>query len=184
MRTIPNMTVVAPCDALEASKALEEAIHQNGSTYMRFFGGTGIPTVHLENVDFELDKAITLREGNDLAILACGSMVKQALQTAEALSEQGIESEVIDVHTIKPFDVAVLDNCNKKKLIVTIEEHRLIGGLGSVVSMRLKERQIATPLLHIGVDETYPMPGSYPYMLKQCGLTVEQIKNQIIDKIS
>lgn len=183
MRTIPGMTVIAPCDALEACKALESAIDNNGSTYIRFFGGTGVPSVHSDNIDFELGKAIKLREGNDVAILACGSMVKQAIGVADSLSEQGIGAEVIDVHTINPFDNAIIDKCKDKKLIVTIEEHRLTGGLSSVISEKMKEKQISKATLNIGVDNNYPLPGSYSYMLEQCGLSVEKITNSIINKI-
>ena len=183
MRTIPGMTIVAPCDALEACKALENSIDNNGSTYIRFFGGTGIPAVHSDNVDFELGKAIKLREGKDVAILACGSMVKQALGVADSLAEQGIEAEVIDIHTINPFDNAIIDICRDNKLVVTIEEHRLTGGLSDVISEQLKENQISTAIHNIGVGNGYPLPGSYPYMLEQCGLSVEKITNSIINKI-
>lgn len=183
MRTIPGMTLVAPCDALEASKALECAISNNGSTYIRFFGGTGISSVHSDNIDFELGKAIKLRDGKDVAILACGSMVKQALGVADSLVEHGIEAEVIDIHTITPFDNAIIDICKDKKLVVTIEEHRLAGGLSSVMTEKMKERQIPANLLSLGVDNNYPMPGSYPYMLEQCGLSVAEITNSIINKI-
>lgn len=183
MRTIPNMTVVAPCDALEASKALESAVNYNGSSYIRFFGGTGIPTVHSNDIDFEIGKAIKLRDGRDVAILACGAMVKQALGVADSLVEHGIEAEVIDIHTITPFDNAIIDICKDKKLVVTIEEHRLVGGLSSVMSEKMKERQIPANLLSLGVGNDYPMPGSYPYMLEQCGLSVAEITNSIINKI-
>ena len=183
MRTIPTMTVVAPCDALEACKALERAIDSNGSTYIRFFGGTGIPAVHNDNIDFELGKAIKLRDGKDVAILACGSMVIQALGAADSLAEHGIETEVIDVHTINPFDNAIIDICKDTKLVVTIEEHRLTGGLSSVISEQMKEKQISRATLNLGVDENYPLPGSYPYMLEQCGLSVAKVTNSIINKI-
>lgn len=183
MRTIPNMTVVAPSDALEASKALESAVNNNGSSYIRFFGGTGVPAVHSDNIDFELGKTIKLRDGKDVAILACGSMVKQALGVADSLVEHGIEAEVIDIHTINPFDIAIIDICKDKKLVVTIEEHRLAGGLSSVISEKMKEKQISTVIQNIGVGNNYPMPGSYSYMLEQCGLTVEKISNSIINKI-
>ena len=183
MRTIPGMRIVAPCDALEACKALERAIDNNGSTYIRFFGGTGIPSVYSDDIDFELGKAIQLREGKDVAILACGSMVKQALGVANSLAEQGIEAEVIDIHTINPCDNAIIDICKNMKLVVTIEEHRLTGGLSSVISEKMKENQISTAILNLGVGNNYPMPGSYPYMLEQCGLSVEKITNSIINKI-
>ena len=183
MRTIPGMTVVAPCDALEASKALESSVKHNGSSYIRFFGGTGIPTVHSNDIDFEIGKAIKLRDGGDVAILACGSMVKQALEVADSLVEHGIEADFIDIHTITPFDNAIIDVCKNMKLVVTIEEHRLTGGLSSVMSEKMKEKQISANLLSLGVGNNYPMPGSYPYMLEQCGLSVEKITNSIINKI-
>jgi transketolase len=183
MHTIPNMTVDAPCDALEACKALECAISSNGSTYIRLFGGTGVPVVHTDNVDYELGKAITLRDGNDIAILACGSMVKQAIEVADALTEKGIECEVIDVHTVIPFDNEALRSCSEKKLIVTLEEHRVNGGLGSIVAERLKEKQIDVKFLKMGIKNFYPLPGSYPYMLDQCGLSAEKISSSIINNI-
>ena len=173
MRTIPGMTVIAPCDALEACKALESAIDNNGSTYIRFFGGTGVPSVHSDNI----------RDGKDIAILACGSMVKQAIGVADFLAGQGIETEVIDVHTVYPFDNAIIERYKDAKLVVTIEEHRLTGGLSSVISEKMKEKQISTATLNIGVDNNYPLPGSYSYMLELCGLSVERITNSIINKI-
>lgn len=183
MRTIPGMKIVTPCDALEASKALESAVNNNGSSYIRFFGGTGISAVHPDNIDFELGKAIKLREGKDVAILACGSMVKQATGVADSLAEHGIGAEVVDIHTFNPFDNTIIDICKDKKLVVTIEEHRLTGGLSCVISELMKEQQISTELLCLGVENNYPLPGSYPYMLEQCGLSVEKITNNIINKI-
>lgn len=183
MRTIPGMTIVAPCDSLEACKALESAIDNNGSTYIRFFGGTGIPAVHSDDIDFELGKAIKLRDGKDVVILVYGSLVRPALEVANTLAEQGLECEVIDVHTVKPFDNNVLNSCLDKKLVVTIEEHRLTGGLSNVILEKMKENQISTAILNLGVGNYYPLPGSYPYMLEQCGLSVEKITNSIINKI-
>lgn len=183
MRTIPGMTVVAPCDALEASKALESSVKHNVSSYIRFFGGTGIPTVHSNDIDFEIGKAIKLRDGGDVAILVCGSMVKQALGVADSLVEHGIEAEVIDIHTITPFDNAIIDICKDKKLVVSIEEHRLAGGLSGVMLEKMREEQIPANFLSLGVGNDYPMPGSYPYMLEQCGLSVAEITNSIINKI-
>lgn len=184
MQTIPNMNVIAPCDAFEASKVFEYAINNNGSTYIRFFGGTGVPSIHSDIVEVELGKDIILREGEDVIVLACGSMVKQALGAADILAEQGIKCWVIDVHTLKPFDNEVLYYCSGKKLIVTIEEHRLRGGLASVVSEVLKDHQVNIKMLKLGIDDRYPLPGSYPYMLEQCGLSIEKIANSIIKSIN
>ena len=179
MHTIPGMKIVAPCDALEAGKALESAIDNNGSSYIRFFGGTGIPAVHSDNIDFELGKVIKLREGKDVAIFACGSMVKQALGVADSLAGQEIEADVIDVHTINPFDNAIIEKCKDKKLVITIEEHRLNGGLGSIVAENMKYNQIDVKLFKIGVDDLYPKPGSYTYMINQAKLDVQSIVDRI-----
>lgn len=183
MRTIPNMTVMVPCDSLEAMKTLEASVNDSKASYIRLFGGTGIPMVHDMDYDFESGKPITLREGNDVTILATGSMVKQTLLAAEILSEQHVECEVIDVHTLKPFDNSVLRNCNK--LVVTVEEHRLTGGLGSIVSEALTmQKGRFTELVKLGVDDNYhPTPGSYNYLLEQCGLTAGQIVEKIIENV-
>ncbi len=182
MRTVPGMTVMSPCDSLEATKALEYAVMSNKASYIRLFGGTGIPVVHQNDFDFECGIPIKLREGNDVTILATGSMVRQALLAAEILSEQNVECEVIDVHTIKPFDKSVLNEC--EKLIVTAEEHRLTGGLGCVVSDYLTEMDIKTPLLKIDINnDIFPAPGSHQFLLEQCGLDVENIVKQILNNL-
>jgi transketolase len=183
MRTIPNMTVMAPCDSLEAMKVLECAVNSNDSTYIRFFGGTNIPVVHQSDIVYAINKPITLRVGKDVSILAYGTMVKQALQVADALSNQGIECDVIDVLIIMPFDDTILDLFNDKKLVVTIEEHRPTGGLASIVSKGMKMKRISTKLLNISVETNYPIPGSYSYLLDQCGLSVDKIFSSIINNI-
>jgi transketolase len=183
MRTIPNMTALAPSDSLEAIKALEASVNCNKSSYIRLFGGTGIPVVYKDDYDFECGKPITLREGDDVTILATGSMVTQSLLAAEILSEQNVSCEVIDVHTLKPFDNNILRNC--KRFVVTVEEHRLIGGLGSIVSEALAmQKSDDIELLRLGIDDNfYPIPGSYNYLLEQCGLTAGQIAEKIKENL-
>lgn len=183
MRTIPEMNIMVPCDALEASKVFENATKNNKATYIRLYGGTGIPVVHLNDFGFESDKTITLREGKDVTILATGSMVKQALLAADMLTQHNIDAEVIDVFSIQPFNGEILEKSTGKKLVATIEEHRLIGGLGCVVSEYITNNHLRTKLLKIGIADIYPLPGSYPYMLEQCGLTAEQITNNILKNI-
>lgn len=177
MRTIPGMTVVAPCDALEAMKALESAINHSGPVYIRFYGGTGIPTVYPEDYPFELGKAVQLREGSDIQIIATGSMVGNAMKVAEVLENEGISASVVNMHTIKPIDTSVLDK--KKKLIVTLEEHNIIGGLGSAIEGELvSSRDIS--VLKIGIADCFMTVGSYHYLLDQACLSVEQIKEKIV----
>ena len=181
MRTIPGMTVVAPCDSLEALKALEAAIVQDGSVYIRLYGGTGIPAVYQDDYQFELGKAVSLREGNDIQIITTGSMVGNTMKVAEGLEEEGISASVVNMHTLKPLDESVIDK--NTKLIVTIEEHREIGGLGSAVESVLSSQIDAPALYKIGIKDQFSPVGSYQYLLEQMGLDVESIKNSIIKAI-
>lgn len=183
MRTIPGMTVMAPCDSLEAMKCFESAVSCEGSTYIRLFGGTGIPAVHQTDFNFERGKAFTLRTGKTITILATGSMVLSAMKAADILFEQGVDCTVMDIHTIKPLGSNLLEACAEKKLIVTIEEHRLTGGLGSAISELLSKSQIGCKMLPLGVNDIYPMPGSYQYLIEQCGLSVDSIINSVNESL-
>lgn len=181
MRTIPGMTVVAPCDSLEAMKALEAAIDHSGPVYIRLYGGTGIPAVYQDDYQFEFGKAIQLREGTDIQIIATGSMVGSAIKVAEALENEGISASVVNMHTIKPLDVSAIDY--NKKLIVSIEEHNVIGGLGSAIESVLSSLSDAPRLLKLGVNDQFGPVGSYSYLLDQAGLSVESIVSNIVKSI-
>lgn len=181
MRTISDMTVICPCDALEAMKALKFAVDNNTSVYIRLFGGTGIPPVYQEDYSFSIGKGIKKRDGKDILIIANGTMVHQSLKVAKVLSEQeGIEATVINMHTVKPLDTQTIsENIKGKKLIVTIEEGQLNGGLGSAVAEYVSGLADAPRLLRSGIQDIFPHPGSYNYLLEQCELSVEQIKRLI-----
>lgn len=181
MRTIPGMEVIAPCDSYEASKAFEYAVNSKHPVYIRFFGGTAIPSVFNDEVDFECGKAIKMREGKDMQIIATGSMVGNAMKVAEELSTDGIEASVLDMHTLKPLDADAIDY--DKKLIVTLEEHSIIGGLGSAVAEVLSQHTTHPKLVKMGVNDCYLPVGSYKYLLQQCGLDTGNIKNEIIKNI-
>lgn len=182
MRTIPGMTVVAPCDSLEALKALEAAVVQDASVYIRLHGGTGIPSVYQEDYQFELGKAVSLREGLDIQIISIGSMVGNALKVAEGLEDEGISASVINMHTLKPLDESIIDM--SKKLIVTIEEHREIGGLGSAVESVLSSQINAPALYKIGIKDQFSPVGGYQYLLEQMGLDVESIKIVLLKRLN
>lgn len=181
MRTIPQMSVVAPCDSLEAMKALGAAINQNNPVYIRLYGGTGIPAVYQEDYVFEIGKSVMIKDGTDIQIVAAGSMVSQAMKVAQRLEEEGYSTAVVNAHTIKPFDWSIIDT--KRKLIVTIEEHRLIGGLGSACDECASMGGTAQQVLHIGIEDSFSPVGSYQYLLEQCGLSVDQIVNKITNQI-
>ncbi len=133
-RVLPNMTLIAPCDWIEVKKATIAAADWPGPVYLRF-GREAIPVITDEDTPFEIGKARTLRSGTDVAIIACGAMVYEALMAAELLATEGIMAEVINLHTIKPLDSAAIEAAAKKcRAVVTAEEHQISGGMGSAVA--------------------------------------------------
>lgn len=179
MRSIPGMTVVSPADCVEIVKTIEASMDSKFPMYIRLTGGPNNPIVYEEDYDFKIGKANKLREGDDVAIIASGTMVYRALVVAKLLEEENIYSTVIDMHTIKPLDTECIDNLLSHRLIVTVEEHTVIGGLGSAVAEYLAPKYDKPPQLFIGIKDLFPKGGSYEYLLKECELN----ENQIVEKI-
>ncbi len=175
MRTIPGMTVICPSDDVEAKAAVEAAILHNGPVYMRF-GRLVAPILNdPENYKFELGKGITLRDGNDITIVATGLMVGEAAEAAEQLAAEGINARVINIHTIKPLDEELIIKAAKETgRIVTVEEHSVIGGLGSAVADCVTEHY-PVPVTKIGVNDVYGHSGPAADLLKEFGLCAENI---------
>ena len=149
MRVQPNMTVLVPCDAVEARKATLTAAFYNGPVYIRL-GREKSPIFTTEKTPFEIGKAIVLREGKDVTIIGCGILLYNALVAAEELSKEGIEAEVINSHTIKPLDIeTILNSIKKTDAVVTVEEHQIAGGLGSAIAEMLAQN-FPTPQEFIG----------------------------------
>lgn len=179
MRAIPGMTVINPADGAEIVKTVEALCEYNKPAYLRLTGGPGLPIVYGEDFDFQIGKANQIREGKDISIIAAGTMVHYGQAAAELLSKKGIESAVIDMHTIKPLDVECVDAQADKKLIVTIEEASIVGGLGSAVAEHLAAKKHKAAQLMLGIQDFFPHAGSYQYLLEQCRLTGEQIAEDI-----
>ena len=179
MRAIPGMTVVNPADGVEIMKLVEAFCDYPHPAYLRLTGGPGLPIVYEEDIDFQIGKAIQVREGKDIAIIACGTMVFYAKQAAEILAEKGIDASVIDMHTIKPLDTAAVDAELGKKLIVTVEEATIVGGLGSAVAEHLAIKKQKPAQLMLGIKDTFPHAGTYQYLLENCRLTGPQIAEDI-----
>lgn len=179
MRAIPGITVVNPADGVEIMKTVEALCDYPHPAYLRLTGGPGLPIVYEDDIDFQIGKAIQVREGKDIAIIACGTMVYYAKQAAEILAEKGIEASVIDMHTIKPLDTAAVDAELSKKLIVTVEEATIVGGLGSAVAEHLALKKVKPAQLMLGIKDTYPHAGTYQYLLENCRLTGPQIAEDI-----
>ena len=170
MRAIPGMTVIVPSDAVETEKAVVASLSYEGPIYLRM-GRDALPILNDEDYDFEIGKAVTLREGTDVAILACGVMVTRALDAAVALQAQGISAMVMNVHTIKPLDVeAVVRAAAATGCIVTCEEHSIIGGLGGAVCEVLAENR-PTPVVRLGVKDVFGQSGKPEALMEAYGLT-------------
>lgn len=179
MRTIPGMTILCPSDGLQIVKSVEASKHYDGPVYMRLSGGADI--IYNDDFDYEIGRAITLKEGKDLAFIATGSIVSQTLKAADILEEKGISCTVIDMHTIKPLDKIALNSLTECKFIVTVEEHNILGGLGSAVAEYYACRKRRPRQLMLGVNDFYPHPGSYEFLLNQCGLTPEKISERVME---
>ena len=184
MRSIPNMTVLSPADAGEAVKLFDAALKVDGPVYMRLCGSLNTPIVYNDDYHLEIGKAITLKEGKDVVIFSTGLMVNNALKAAELLLEKGIETTVVNIHTIKPIDKeCIFSNCNKK-LMVSIEEHNVVGGLGTSIADVLSEVHNTPTLLKLGIQDHFMPVGNYNYLIEQTGLTHNQIAESIIHKLS
>ncbi len=159
MRTIPGMTVIVPADDVEAKAAVEAAINHVGPVYLRF-GRAGVPVIN-DNPDykFEIGKGVVVREGKDVTIAASGICVAEALTAAEKLAAEGVDAEVINIHTIKPLDEElIIASAKKTGKVITVEEHSVIGGLGSAVCDALCAEH-PVPVLKIGVNDTFGESG-------------------------
>ncbi len=179
MRTIPGMTILNPCDVVEARGAVEAAMQTYGPFYMRF-GRYAVPVVNdSESYKFELGKGVMLRDGKDATVIATGYMVHLALEAAEVLAGEGIDVRVINIHTIKPIDKDIIIKAARETgAIVTAEEHNIIGGLGSAVAEVLCEGCPA-PMLRVGVEDRYGRSGKVPALLEMYGLTAENIAEKV-----
>lgn len=174
MRSIPGMIVLNPADDTEARKAVRAAAAIDGPVYLRF-GRLAVPVLFDETYTFEIGKGVTLKEGNDVTIVATGLMVGEALIAAEQLKNQGISARVINMATIKPIDREILiAAANETGAIVTAEEHNIIGGLGSAVAEVLCET-VPTPLLRVGVEDAFGKSGPAQELLPLFGLCAENI---------
>jgi len=184
LRSIPNLIILSPADGVGIFKAVFAAAECDKPVYIRLTGGANNPIVYDNDIDFKIGEAIELEAGNNLTIFATGTMVFYSLQAAKIMAQKGISASVWDMHTIKPIDeAAVRKAADKNKLIVTVEEHSVIGGLSSAVAECLSSYKNNPSQLAIGINDFFPKPGDYPFMLKQCGLTSEQIAENILDAL-
>lgn len=175
MRTIPGMTIINPCDAVEARAAVEAAINYYGPVYMRF-GRLAIPTLFdRDSYKLEIGKGVMMAEGTDVTIVATGLMVNMALEAKKLLADEGISAEVINIHTIKPIDrEIIIKSARKTGAVVTAEEHNIIGGLGSAVCEVLCE-DCPVKVARVGIEDKFGKSGKVPALLEEYGLTPAHI---------
>lgn len=183
MRSVPNMVVINPADDIETEAAIKAVAEMEGPCYVRL-GRMAVSRVNDEtNYNFVIGKGITLAEGNDVAIIATGIMVEAALEAKEELAKEGINARVINIHTIKPIDEELIIKAAKETgVIVTAEEHSIIGGLGSAVAEVVSEK-CPVPVLRVGVKDTFGESGKPNELLEKYGLTSNNIVNKVKEVI-
>lgn len=176
MRSIPGMTVICPADGIETRAAVEASIMHNGPVYLRL-GRLSVPYIYQDYscYKFEIGKAVQLKDGNDITIIATGLMVQEALEAGRILESEGINACIINIHTIKPIDEqAIVDAATKTGRIVTAEEHSIIGGLGEAV-VSITARYCPVPVAMVGVKDKFGKSGKPAELLKHFGLTTADI---------
>ena len=183
IRSIPNLNIISPADSLETVKSIYASLKQNKSTYIRLTGGQPNPKIYETDYNFEIGKAIKLRDGEEIAILACGARVKDAIKASDELSKNfNKKISVYNFHTIKPIDEDEILLISKKyKYILTFEEHNIIGGLGSAVAEILSSiPKNKSELIRIGIKDKYPSGGEYKYLLNILNLDKESLYKRIL----
>ena len=178
-RNIPNMTVICPADGMELVKTLVALSHMEGPAYMRITGRFPIPVIYKEDYDFRIGRAVTLREGRDIALVSNGTLLGEVLQAAEILAEKGIDCKVVNLHTVKPLDGEALRAIAGYRLVVTAEEHLLYGGLGSAVAEFYAQEDTRPKMLMLSAGTEYPRAAEYDDLLRNCGLNAAAMAEKI-----
>ncbi len=185
LRTIPGITIISPADSLETVKALEAAVKFDGPTYIRLTGSSNNPIVYNNDYNFEIGKSIRLREGNHITIFSTGTMVNQSLEAAKILETKNISCGVVNMHTIKPIDKeAIHEACEFSKIIVTIEEHNVIGGLGSAVAEYKSTIKNSPKQIILGIQDYYSKSGDYKFLKEKHRLTIDKLVEDIQNGIN
>ena len=181
MRAVPGLTVISPADGAEIMKTVYALIQYEGPVFVRLTGAVNNPVVYSADYDFTIGKAVRLREGTDVAIIACGTMVYESLVAAKKLEVQGVSVSVTNMHTVKPLDTDAIDYASSgAALLVTVEEHGMIGGLGGAVAEYTAKRGGSPRQLFVGLPDKFGKGDDYKYLLKKYGLTGELIAENIM----
>jgi transketolase len=181
MRAVPGLTVIAPADGVEIVKTVEALMKHEGPVFVRLTGAMNNPIAYSTDYDFAIGRAVKLRTGSDIALFACGTMVYESLIAAKKLETLGISASVTNMHTLKPLDgEAIEEACSYASLLVTVEEHGIVGGLGGAVAEYTAQRGGAPKHLFVGLPDRFGKNGDYKYLLKKYGLTGDQIASNVL----
>jgi len=181
IRSIPGITIISPADSLETVKALQAAVKSERPSYLRLTGSSNNPIINAKDYNFEIGKSIKLLDGKEVTIFSCGAMVHNSLEAAKILKNKNISCSVVNMHTIKPIDLESIKEASiSSKLIVSIEEHNIIGGLGSAIAEQLVKLEKSPKLLSIGINDKYGKGGTYKFLQNKHGLTANQIAENIL----
>jgi transketolase len=183
MRAIPNLRIISPADAASAVKLFEMALESIEPVYMRLTGNLNAPMVYTDDMPFGFGQSNCIREGSDISILATGTMVYTAIEAAELLEQQGLSVEVVDMYSIKPLDKARVQEAMQKRMVVTIEEHSKMGGLGAAVAEEMSACGGGCKLLRLGIEDKFDLAGDYEWLLRQNRLVPEQIAEDIVKNL-
>ena len=180
MRTIPGMVIINPADAVEARAAVKAAIEHDGPVYLRF-GRLAVPVVFDQDTyDFEIGKGVCLKDGTDVTVVATGICVNEAMIAAQKLENEGVSVRVVNIHTIKPIDRdIIIESAKKTGKIVTVEEHSIVGALGSAVCEVISEEGIGAKVVRLGVQDVYGKSGKAGELIKEFGLDAETIVSKV-----
>ena len=182
LRTIPNMLVMSPTDCTDTAKCVEFLANYKGPAYLRLTGVPGYGSIYKEDYSFDPYGYDCLRVGEDAIILSCGSIVSECIRAARGLENSGVSASVVSVRTLKPINEdAIASIIEKYNYVITVEEHNIIGGLGSAISKIIAERNMNKKHLIIGVEDKFPIAGEYQYLLEQCGISAKTIVNRILE---
>ena len=183
-RSIPNITVLSPADCGETAKAIYAAAQHDSSVYLRLTGGPNNTIVYNDDYDFKIGKPVLLKDGEDIILFATGTMVSKCLEAAKILENKNVNVKVINIHTIKPFEDESFQNyCKNSKYIFSVEEHSIIGGLGSAIAESNTKLKNSPKHTFIGLPDKYGPGGSYEFLLKKYSLTSEQIAERVLKEI-
>ena len=181
LRNIPGLSIISPADSLETVKALFEAVDSKKPTYIRLTGSSNNPIVYKKDYEFKIGKSIALNEGKDITIFSSGAMVYQCLEAAKLIEKKNLSCKVINMHTIKPIDVQSIDRaCKETNLIVSVEEHNIIGGLGSAIAEHKATIKNSPKMLFLGIKDTYSKGGNYNFLKEKHRLVPSLIVEDIL----